>query len=149
MTASTSAGTTFGLSAAAPATYDPTGFAALTFTLVGGIEKLGGFGAETEVINFQPLSGPKEKHKGPVDYKQLTPTLAHDKADAGQTLLRTACEPDNNALYSTCVTFSNGDKRYSQGRAFSYVETVDGASSLIMASPVIELSKKVIKVDAP
>lgn len=148
MTATTAAGSSIAISAALPATEDTAGYAALTFTDIGGVEKLGAFGATTAKVDFQPLKGPKEKLKGSTDYGSLTVSLAHDKADAGQTLLRTAGEPDNNALYAYKITFANGDRRFSQGRVFGYPETVDGADSIIMANPVIEFSKKIVKADA-
>lgn len=145
MGSTTAAGTIIGISAAHPATEDETGYSALTYTTIGGVEKLGAIGAATAKVEFQPLSGAKEKHKGSTDYGSLQPSIAHDEEDAGQTLLRTAAEPDNNALYSFEVTYPNGEQRWSQGRAFGYPETVDGADSIIMANPTIEFSKKVVK----
>lgn len=149
MTSTTAAGTTLAISASRPATEDVTGYAALTYTEIGGIEKIGAIGATTEKIEFQPLNGPKEKHKGPTDYGSLQPSLAHDKDDAGQSMLRTAAEPDNNDLCSYRVTYPTGDKRYFQARAFGYAETVDGANSIIMANPTIEINTKIVKDDAP
>lgn len=144
MTSITSAGSKLAISAAAPATEDAAGYGALTYTVIGGIEKIGTIGATIDKVEFQPLDGPKEKHKGPVDYGSLQPSLAIDADDAGQTLFRTAAAPGNNALYSVQVTLPDGSKRWSQGRAFGFPETIDGAGSIIMAAPVIELSKKVI-----
>jgi len=148
MGSSTAAGTTIGMSAALPAAQTTAGYEALTFILIGGVEKLGTIGASTNKIEFQPLAGPKEKHKGSTDYGSLQPSLAHDPEDAGQTLLRTAGEPDNNARYAYCVTYASGDKRYFQGRVFGYPENVDGADSILMANPTIEIDTKIIKDDA-
>lgn len=145
MPSTTAAGTAIAISAAAPATFDATGYAALTFTEIGGVEQIGVIGATTNKVEFQPLKGAKEKHKGSTDYGSLQPSLAHDDDDAGQTLLRTAAEPDNNTLYSFQVTYPNGKKRWSQGRVFGYPENVGNADSVIMANPTIEFSKKVIK----
>lgn len=149
MTSQPAAGSALAISAAAPATFTEAGYAALTFTEVEGIEKLGTLGANTNKIEFQPLKGPKQKHKGSTDYGALNPSLAHDDGDAGQTLLRTAGEPGNNARYSFKVTYSDGAVRYFQGRVFGYPENVDGADSLIMANPVIEIDSVIIKVPAP
>lgn len=148
MTSTTAAGSGLAISAAAPATQNEAGYEALTFTEIGGIEKIGTIGATTAKVEFQPLKGPKQKHKGSTDYGSLQPSLAHDKDDAGQTLLRTAAEPDNIALYSYEVTYPNGDKRYFQGRVFGYPEVVDGADTIIMANPTIEIDTKIVKVDA-
>ncbi|PTQ12959.1 hypothetical protein CLG96_02110 [Sphingomonas oleivorans] len=145
MASTTAAGTTIAISAAAPATQDSTGYAALTYTEIGGIEQIGTIGATTNKVEFQPLNGPKEKHKGSTDYGSLQPALAHSDTDAGQTLLRTAADPANNALYSFKVTYPGGEKRYFQGRVFGYPENVGGADSIIMANPTIEINTKVVK----
>lgn len=145
----TAAGSELAISAGLPATEDAAGYAALTFTEIGGIEKIGTIGATVNKTEFQPLKGAKDKLKGSPDYGTLQPTLAHDEADAGQILLRTAAEPTNNALYSVRVKLPSGAIRYSQGRAFGYPENIDTADAVIMASPTIELCKKVVKVAAP
>lgn len=144
MPSTTAAGTAIAISAAAPATSDPTGYAALTYTEIGGVEQIGTIGAATNKVEFQPLKGPKEKHKGSTDYGSLQPSLAHDSADAGQTLLRTAADPDNNAQYSFKVTYPDGQKRYFRGRVFGYPENIGNADSVIMASPTVEINTKVV-----
>ncbi len=148
MTSSTSAGTTIGISAAVPTTHDKTGFAALTHTTIGGIESIPAFGAQVAVNSFQPLNGPQDKHKGPVNYGSLQLPYAIDKADAGQILLNTAAEPTNNALYSFVVTFPNGDKRYFRGRVFGAPETVGSATNVLMGNATVEITSTVVKDDA-
>ena len=145
MPSSTSAGSTLGISAAAPATQTVAGYAALTHTEIGGIEKLGTIGATFGKTEFQPLKGPKQKHKGAPDNGALQPTLAHDAADAGQNLLRTAADDKTSKLYSFVVSYPTGEKRYFQGRVFGYPETVDGAESLLMANPTIEIDTDIVK----
>jgi len=146
MGSTTAAGTALAISAAAPATEDETGYAALTYTEVGQIESIGAIGAVFNKVEFQPLKGPKQKHKGSVDYGSLQPSLAHDDEDAGQTLLRTAA--DSNDRYSFEVTYPDGAKRYFQGRVFGYPENTDGADSIIMANPTVEIDTIVVKVAA-
>ena len=148
MTSTTSAGTTIGITAAGPATPDKAGYAALNFTTINGIESIPAFGATVAVNSFQPLNGPQDKHKGPVNYGSLQLPYAHDKADAGQTLLRTSAEPANNALYSFVVTFPNGDKRYFQGRTFGAPETVGSATNVLMGNATVEICTAVVKDDA-
>lgn len=148
MASTTAAGTGLAISAASPATEDATGYAALTFTEVGQVEQLGAFGSTTEVVNFQPLKGVLQKYKGPNNSGAISPSLAHDDEDAGQTLLRTAANDDSSTLYSFEVTFPDGAKRYFQGRVFGYPETVGAANSMLMANPSIEISTKVVKVAA-
>jgi hypothetical protein len=145
---STGAGSSIAISAAAPATQDATGFAALTFTETGNCEKIGTIGATFAKTEFQPLKGPKQKLKGSADYGSLQPSIAIDETDAGQTLMRAAADDETNALYSFRVTYQSGAKRYFQGRVFGWPETVDGADPVMMAAPTVEICTKVVRVAA-
>lgn len=145
----TAAGSTLAISAAAPATQDAAGYAALTYTVIGGVEKIGTIGATFAKVEFQPLNGPKEKLKGSADYGSLQPSMAHNETDAGQVLLRTAADDTANALYSVKVTYQDGSKRYFQGRVFGYPENTDGADTVLMGNPTIEVCTKVVRVPGP
>ncbi len=146
MGSNTSAGSTLALSAAAPATQDAAGFAALTLLEVGQVEKIGSLGASFAKVEFQPLKGPKQKYKGSADYGALQPSLAMDAADAGQTLMNTAADDETQKLYSFRVTYPDGAKRYFQGRVFGSPETIDGTDTMLMAAPAIEICTKIVKV---
>lgn len=148
MGSTTAAGTALAISAASPATQDAAGYAALTYTEIGQIEKIGTIGATFNKVEFTPLKGAKQKHKGSVDYGSLQPSLAHDDGDAGQTLLRTAADDGTSTLYSLKVTYPDGAIRYFQGRVFGYPENTDGADTIIMANPTVEIETKVVKVAA-
>lgn len=148
MGSTTAAGSTLAISAAAPATQNEAGYSALAFTEVGGIDKIGALGASFAKVEFQPLKGPKDKHKGSSDSGSLQPSMAFDEDDAGQTLLRTAAEDKTSKLYSFEVTYPTGAKRYFQGRVFGAPETVDGADTVITAAATIEICTDVVKVGA-
>lgn len=148
MTSTTSAGSTLAITATAPATFDAAGYGAATFTEIGGIEKIGALGAVFAKVEFQPLKGPKDKNKGSRDNGSLAPSLAIDESDAGQTLLRTAAADETSKIYYFKVTYSNGAKRYFGGRVFGYPETVDGADTVLMANPTIEIITDIVPVAA-
>lgn len=148
MASTTAAGTALAISVASPATLDATGYAALTYTEVGNIEKIGAIGATYNKVEFTPLKGPKKKFKGSRDNGSLQPSLAHDDEDAGQTILRAAAA-NLTDLYSFKVTYPDGAIRYFRGRVFSDAETVDGADSVIMATPTVEIDTDIVKVAAP
>lgn len=148
MTAQTAAGTKLAISVATPATFDAAGFAALTMTVIGKVEKIGSFGANFGKVEFQPLDGPKEKYKGPPDNGTLNPSMALDSADAGQTILQAAGADKSQKLYSLGVTYQDGSKRYFQGRVFGMPETADGAGTMLMATPAIEICTDIVKVAA-
>jgi hypothetical protein len=149
MTTTTSAGTTWHFSAGVPAAQTEAGFSALAYTKVGGVESLGPIGPTTGVVSFVPLSGPTEKHKGATNYGTLNPPMAYDGDDAGQILVRTAAEPENNALYANKVIYPTGEVRYFQARVFGFPENVGGREAMLMANPIVEICTKPIRVDAP
>jgi hypothetical protein len=147
MGTTTAAGTKLAVSIAAPATNNAAGYGALTFTEVTGVEKIGPIGATYNKVEFTPLRGPKQKHKGSRDNGALAPSMAHDEDDAGQAIVRTASSSD--ALLSWEVTYPNGEIRYFRGRVFGYPENVDGADTILMAAPTIEIDTDIVKVPAP
>ncbi|APR51989.1 hypothetical protein CA223_06830 [Sphingomonas koreensis] len=149
MGSTTAAGTTLAISATAPATFDATGFGALAATVIGGIDKLGTLGAVFAKVEFQPLNGTKDKHKGSSDNGALQPTMAIDGEDAGQILLRTAAADKTSKLYYFVATYPTGAKRGFGARVFGAPETVDGADTIITAAATIEVCTEVVKIDAP
>lgn len=148
MTSQTAAGSTLAISIASPATADAAGYAALALTVVGNVEKIGAFGTSFAKVEFQPLNGPKQKYKGSSDNGALQPSIAVDSSDAGQTLLQTASDDVTQKLYSFRVTLQDGSKRFFQGRSFGSPETVDGADTMVMVTPTIEICTPIVKVAA-
>lgn len=144
----TGAGSTLAMSVALPATEDAAGYAALSMTKIGNVEKFGALGVTFAKTEFQPLDGPKQKLKGSADFGSLSPSLGHDAADAGQTLLRTAGYDKTNKLYSFCATYQDGAKRFFQGRVFGYPENNEGADAVVMANPSIEICSEIVRVPA-
>jgi hypothetical protein len=149
MTSQTAAGSTLAISVASPATNDAAGFTALTFTDIGNVEKIGTIGTTFAKVEFQPLKGGKQKYKGSPDYGALQPSVALDNADAGQNILQTSADDESQKLYSFRATLQDGAKRFFQGRTFGMPETIDGADSMVMAAPTLEICTKPIKVAAP
>ncbi|MBB5714767.1 LamG-like jellyroll fold domain-containing protein [Sphingomonas aerophila] len=115
-------------------------------TEIGQVEKIGTMGASYAKTEFQPLFGPKQKHKGAADYGSLSPSLAHDESDPGQAILRAAADSPN--LFAFRVVYPTGAKRFFQGKVFGYPETVDGADALLMVTPTIEINSVIVKVAA-
>lgn len=97
MSVTTSAGALFGVSAAAPASYDQSGYEALTFTTVGEITDLGEIPSRVyELVTHQPVATRGvQKLKGGYNLGSQTITLAIDPEDAGQMLLDTATNSDS------------------------------------------------------
>ena len=139
MTVRTSAGTTLKMSAAQPATYDGTGYAALTYTTIGEVTNLGEIGREYNLVTHQPLASRGTiKKKGSFNEGQMTVNCALDSSDAGQTLLKTALASDND--YSFVMTLQNGDKRYFQAQVMSFKTNVGGVDDITAATIALELT---------
>lgn len=114
MAFSTSAGTTIGLSAAQPATYNEAGYEALTFTTIGSVTDLGEIPSRVyELVTlYYVASRGQAKAKGGYTLGSQTITFAIDSGDTGQTLVDTATESDN--AYSVKISHPEHGDIYAQ-----------------------------------
>ena len=88
MTAYTAAGTTLGISASLPASFDAAGFNAVTHTTIGEITDIGGtIGRVYNLVTHNPIgSRATVKKKGSYNSGSVTVAVALDTADAGQVI---------------------------------------------------------------
>lgn len=153
MTIESVAGTTLKISAGTPATYDGTGYAALSYTTVGEITDLGEFGRVYNVIKHNPIgTRGTAKRKGSYDEGSLNLKLALDTDDAGQILCKAASLSDNN--YSVCITAQGGDKYYMQVQVTSFKNIFGSVDNMKAASIDFEITTNaagvgVVEVLAP
>jgi hypothetical protein len=147
LNAQSSAGTTISLSAALPATYDATGFAALTFTALGEVTNIGEFGKVYTLITHNPLATRKtEKLKGSYNNGSATLALAIDKDDAGQILANTA--KDSDAAHSVKVVYQDGSIDYFTALVMSFTTNIAGVDDILSGSINIELDNDIVDVAA-
>lgn len=129
----TVAGTTLGISAATPATFDVAGYVALTFTTIGNIDNAGSDGRVYNEVTFNPIaSRGTQKFKGSFNEGNKSLTLAYDSADAGAVLLKTALNDDND--YSFKIGLPDGGERYFQAKVMSFVNEENTVDDIRMAS---------------
>ena len=103
MTVRTSAGTTFKVSASTPATFDSSGYNALSFTTVGEVTNIGDFGRMYAKIVHNPVGNRGlVKKKGSFDEGALNLALGLDTDDAGQIIMKAGCLSDSD--YSFLIT---------------------------------------------
>lgn len=139
MTVRTSAGTTIAVSASTPATFDGTGYAALSWTAVGEVINLGEFGREYTVITHNPVgSRGTVKKKGSFNEGQISLQVGLDTDDAGQILLKAAAASDND--YSFRITTQNGDKYYFQAQVSSFKVGIGGVDDITSATINLEIT---------
>lgn len=137
MAVQTAAGTTIGISAATPATFNATGYAALNFTTIGEITDGGTHGRVYAEVTHNPIgSRGTQKFKGSFNEGNKTLQLALDVDDAGQVLAKTALNDDDD--YSFAVTYPDGSMDCFQAKVMSFTKTVSTVDSIVTAT--IELS---------
>lgn len=139
MATATSAGSTLGVSAGTPATFDVTGYAALTFTSVGEVTDLGEFGREYNLVTHNPLaSRGTVKKKGSFNEGAIELQLGLDTDDAGQILMKSASLSD--ADHSFKITTQNGDVYYMQAQVMRFKVGVGSVDSITSASATLEIT---------
>lgn len=146
-----SVGTAVSVSAADPATFDDTGFAALTYSLVGELSELPSFGAEAALATHTPLkTGIVAKRRGSVNYGSVALTIAISEADSGQALLATAGDaaPGTDSSVSVKVVLQSGDIQYFTAQVMSFKTNVSNADAITMAECQLEIDSAIVKVAA-
>lgn len=152
MTVATTAGTTIAVSASNPATFDQSGYEALSFTSIGEVTNLGEFGREYVLVTHNPIgSRGTKKFKGSFNEGQIAMQVGLDTDDSGQDLLDTASTSDND--YSFKVTAQNGDVYYFQAKVMSFKRTFGGVDDITGATIMLEITTSsagvgVVKVEA-
>lgn len=138
MTFTTSAGATIGLSAAAPATWDGTGYAALTYTTIGEVTDLGEIPDKIfELVTIQPVaSRAQKKAKGGYNLGSQTIQYAIDPADAGQILANTAS--GNDTTYSVKIAHPSLGTIYARALVMGGPKNYGDVNSAAMKSLTLE-----------
>lgn len=118
-------GQTFSVSAAAPATHDIAGFAALTWTAqdscaIVDASKLGGTWSQHE-DNTLCTDGSGTR-KGKRLFGSYSPVIKYNKGDLVAVILQAAYESATDQI-SVLVTLSNGDKRYFEAQVSIFDES--------------------------
>lgn len=135
----TAAGVTLHVSAGTPATYNEAGFEALTWTNVGQCQQLGEFGKTYQDVTSTVLSRRGEiGYKGTFKAGQLSFPVELDRTDAGQTLMLTALDSDDN--YSFKITEQDGGVTYLRGIVMKFAPNIQGPNSIVTANVTITLN---------
>ena len=139
----TSAGTVLSVSAIAPATYDATGFGALTFTTIGEITDIGTYGKVYTVISHNPLSSRQTvKRKGSYNTGALQLKMARIPSDAGQTILLAARDSDSS--YSFKIVLQDGTINYFSAQVISAQTMVGSINTITQFDINLEIDNDVI-----
>ena len=144
----TSAGTKLFISASAPATYNSTGFAALTWTEIGEVSEMGEFGRQYNLVTFNTLGDRRTvKRKGSYNDGTIACQMARVPDDAGQTILTTAVNSDNS--YSIKIKLQDGTVFYTTAQVMSYTTNIGNVDQITSATVNLEIDNNIIEVPAP
>jgi hypothetical protein len=146
-----SVGTVVSVDDTAPATYDATGFAALTWAECGELAELPSFGSESALATHTPLAtGIVAKRRGSINYGSVTLTMAVASTDTGQAVLETKADSaaGSDALVSVKVELVDGSIQYFTAQVMSYKVNVANADAITMAEVTLEIDNSIVKVAA-
>lgn len=139
MAVKTSAGTIISASAGIPATFDSTGYAALTYTAIGEAVDIGELGRVYTLVTHNPVGNRStQKLKGSFNEGKITLQLGLDNADAGQVLLKAATLLDT--LYAFKMILQGGRIFYFQALVMSFKTSVGTVDKITTASIELEIS---------
>ncbi|QBX34590.1 hypothetical protein E4191_07605 [Paracoccus liaowanqingii] len=116
------------VSAGPPATVDAAGFAAKTYSTVGKITEWGETGDQSEDVTETTLEGRTYHANGALDGGSIPFTFLIDGVDAGQTLLRTA--NNTNDEVSARITDPDGQIIYYHGKVANLRDRARNASTI-------------------
>ncbi|MBV7427277.1 MULTISPECIES: hypothetical protein [unclassified Acidovorax] len=134
-----SAGTTIGIAAGAPATWDNAGFDAQVFAKIGKIKNAGEFGKKFQLITSQYLDQRGEgKRKGTFNAGTLSLQVDILKGNAGQDLCQEALDSDDD--YSFEVVLQNGRTFWVRGQVTSFPINLGGANDMTSSTITVELN---------
>lgn len=128
------AGSTVAVSAAAPATFDTTGYGALTFTTVNGFDTIGAIGDGYEVQNFDSITDGRIPYRGIRDGGSIEANMADMPADAGQVILKAAFDAAKGSAgekISVKITDPNSKETYAQVIVSEWRRNYGGANDVI------------------
>ncbi len=145
MASSTSAGTSLRFSAAAPATFDLAGYAALyaSMDLVGKITDMGEYDRVYTLITTLPLAQRRaSKYKGSYDEGSLSLTLDIDPVDVGQIALRTARDSDADGYFA--ITHQDGSVDYFAGLVMGASKVIGGTDNMYTSNATVEINSDIL-----
>ena len=144
----TSAGTKLLISASAPATYNETGFAALTWTEIGEVSEMGEFGRQYNLVTFNTLGDRRTvKRKGSYNDGTIACQMARVPDDVGQTILTSAVNSD--ASQSIKIVLQDGTVFYTTAQVMSYTTNIGNVDQITSATVNLEIDNDIIEVAAP
>lgn len=145
----TAAGSKLFVSAVLPATYDKTGFEALTWTEVGEVTEIPAFGKVYTIVNHLPLGQRQTiKRKGSYDNGEVDVPYAYDATDdAGQVIMTAAVDSDNSYAFKVDLKDPALKSIYFTAQVTSQPLTVGSTDSIVMMNSTLAIDGDILIED--
>jgi hypothetical protein len=125
----TVAGTTIGISAFAPLTYNSGGYRLLNFTKIGNIEDAGEHGRSYTEFTFETIGiDGVRKYKDTHTEGSKVLVIGYDSSDAGLAILNQALYSKSD--YSFAVTYPTGNIDYFRAKVLRFVKSSRSVNSM-------------------
>jgi hypothetical protein len=145
MAVMTSAGSTLSIATGSPVTNDSTGFAALTYVVVGEVTDIGEVGREYALVTHMPVgSRSVQKFKGSYNNGTMQIQMGRDSSNAGQVAMKAALISD--ADYSFKVTLQDLSKIHFVGKVTSFKTSVGSVDQITGANCTIEINGDIVEI---
>lgn len=154
-TAKTSSGTIIAVSASQPATFDQTGYEALSFTDIEEVTNIGEFGNTFNLITHNPVKSRETyKFKGNKNPGALALQMGRSSIDdAGQVILKAARDSDETISFSVTYNDDPGGVgssptiQYFQGLVMSYTSNPGDGNVILGSTANVEISGDILEID--
>ena len=135
--------TTISVSASLPATFDDTGYAALTFAAIGQVTDWTPGGQVYNVVTSNPIAQRStDKYKGTFNNGADSITVNRDDDDAGQVIIQAALTSDADQSFE--VTYQDGTIDYFTGKVVSFDTVAGGADSIVQKTISLERTRSTV-----
>lgn len=138
---------------AAPATYDLTGYAALTYEQICPLQSIGAFGTNFESVTFDDIcTGLRTKIKGINDNGEMEIVCGYDDTNNGQETAVTAAKDKSIANWHFKVTLPNKQNStgtdavfYFSGKVLSANVTPGSASDVVTRTFNVAINTEIVE----
>lgn len=140
----TSAGSTFSVASTTPATYDQTGFSALSFTPIAEVVDAGTIGAVYTLVTHMAIGNRAViKRKGSYNNGTLTLKLGRVSSDLGQQAMVAAKSSDLSRSFK--VSLQSGSTLYFTGQVMSYTAIIGNVDTILGSEAKVEIDNDILE----
>ena len=141
----TTAGSTIGISATVPASYDEAGLGALTYDLIADVTDFGEFGRVYNLVTHNPVADRRTvKRKGSFNDGAVTLQLGRDASDVGQMAAKIA--QDDDASQYIDITLQDGTRLLFSAQVMGFTYSLGNVDSITAGSITLEIDNDIIEV---